>query len=413
MCRPSRLLGVTVSGVLAIASTECAAQEDRSTDPKAASIPPPTVFRDAFDRIEAGKDERGDQDQNLTDFPVSSLDELNRILQRVFGRSVSAPSNLTEGAASAYLQMLRRYANSLVPVEGIWFPTPIQEFVYGGSPVSPTNPEFGTWQAEYAACVAVATTEISCHDWTDACWCCSGVLVSPNVVLIADHCFDADCLYRGAASGNTRRLQFAVYLGPGGGKPGRVVSVRRFERYDPLDGRDVDLAALILDEGVTSYHNGVAEIDVVYPRLATTAEINAAESVVIAGFGITEDGVVGERNVGAVQVVRDACAHPSTAEDYGCYGPYELVGTSFLGDLPPQTVVDTCRGDSGGPAFVSGGREGGRLMLALAGIASRGVAESEKGPECGLGGIYVRLDDQKVREWIDNLVKTYSPAQEN
>ncbi len=58
--------------------------------------------------------------------------------------------------------------------------------------------------------------------------------------------------------------------------------------------------------------------------------------------------------------------------------------------------MDSCNGDSGGPAYIFVGED----QRKVAGATSRATAE--RTDNCGDGGIYVRID--KLAPWIDETI---------
>ena len=60
----------------------------------------------------------------------------------------------------------------------------------------------------------------------------------------------------------------------------------------------------------------------------------------------------------------------------------------------PQGGVDTCQGDSGGPMF---GNVGGALKVVGATSFGEGCARPNK------PGVYARVGDTTLREWIRSL----------
>jgi secreted trypsin-like serine protease len=83
------------------------------------------------------------------------------------------------------------------------------------------------------------------------------------------------------------------------------------------------------------------------------------------------------------------CGFEAQQRAYGCAAGLETVL------VHPRREKDTCRGDSGGPAFAVIEEEG-RLTYVLVGITSRAVDPSGS---CGPGGIYTLLTPQLV-DWM-------------
>ena len=106
----------------------------------------------------------------------------------------------------------------------------------------------------------------------------------------------------------------------------------------------------------------------------------------IAGFGTTEEGgdTPDTMQEAKVPITTDAYAQNAYPNDWD--------GATMLGAGFPQGGVDTCQGDSGGPLLVPG--PSGSLRL---------VGDTSFGEGCarpGKPGIYGRLGDTKLREWI-------------
>lgn len=191
---------------------------------------------------------------------------------------------------------------------------------------------------------------------------CSGVLLTPHVVLTAGHCRGATHVIAGAAP--------KVSLGRS--------KIQRFVHH-PSRGVDLGLAQL------------EAPLDVaVYEMTSNDVREGSAR---VLGYGC-EDAErcsnLGTRRYFDAQLdahVSD-CSYERSAE-LGCAPTAEMV-------LPRSIGADTCRGDSGGPLLVPS--ENGWLVAA---ITSRGLAHAER--PCGEGGIYVRVAPH--RRWVDQHLK--------
>jgi trypsin len=109
----------------------------------------------------------------------------------------------------------------------------------------------------------------------------------------------------------------------------------------------------------------------------------------VAGFGVTEEGgdqpdVLQEAQVPITTDAYAADAYPDSFENR------TQIGAGF-----PEGGVDTCQGDSGGP-----------LMVPAPGGAFRLVGDTSYGEGCarpGKPGIYGRLGDTTLREWIRSV----------
>jgi hypothetical protein len=264
------------------------------------------------------------------------------------------------------LELLGAYA------DGLFSPQ-----IVGGDPAGEAFPQV----------VAVGTTMHRCGKHANACWCCSGVLIASNAVLTARHCFEPGGLGRPRSRNRADRLW--VYFGPGAGGQGKVVRVER--QYQSLI--DPDLAVLVLEEHVTSLDGrAVAPI-----KFATTNQIDTAPSVTVVGFGLTEERTAGEKRYGSVHVaVRTHVPGSPEHNLFGSFEPHEFIASDAARPDPPQTPVDTCDGDSGGPALVF--QQDGTPRLA--GITRRAIRTDGRSSGCGDGGVYVRADAPGLDTWL-------------
>jgi secreted trypsin-like serine protease len=197
-------------------------------------------------------------------------------------------------------------------------------------------------------------------------WCCTGTLVAPNVVVTAAHCVVGGCASR-------------VFVGPDVASPtdGEIIEVAStavHQGYDPPLSRAHDVAVLILANEVTG----------VSPRsMAPRGALAGATSVLVVGYGTTDtDGSSGYGNRKKVDVPLVSGEVP-VGQD--------LVVEFVAGR--PLLERDSCRGDSGGPAYVD---LNGSWFLS--GVTSRAVPGRRT---CGDGGIYSSVAE--FEPWIKSV----------
>ncbi|MEU4766478.1 serine protease [Actinosynnema sp. NPDC023794] len=212
----------------------------------------------------------------------------------------------------------------------------------------------GVPTADFPECVAIGSADA---------WCCSGTLVSPNVVVTAGHCVDGGCAAR-------------VFIGkdvefPEDGEVIDVETALAHPDYRPPRPTG-DIAVLVLSRPAS-----------VTPRpIAAPDQVAAAQFVRLAGYGNTDvhsSGGYGRRRMVDVPIASD---HPRHGAD---------AATEFVAGAP-FLDRDSCNGDSGGPAYV---QSGGRWFLA--GATSRATASSLR--PCGDGGIYTRVASYEKWLW--------------
>jgi secreted trypsin-like serine protease len=157
--------------------------------------------------------------------------------------------------------------------------------------------------------------------------------------------------------------------------------------------------------GSVSHDAAVIELDAAASkkpvRIASAAERSlwrAGTMATIAGFGVTEsDGeqpdVLQEARVPIYADRNTAKAYPYLVDGVDpLFGGFES-GTQ-LGAGFQRGGVDTCQGDSGGP------------LLAPTAAAMRLVGDTSYGAGCaepGFPGVYGRLADTTLREWIRSI----------
>lgn len=270
------------------------------------------------------------------------VDELKRKLEQL-GQEIAQLKGTEEGASG-----LRSLAAGQDDEEEIFDSSNVIPPTRTDAPDSIVG---GTPTSQFPDCCAVG-------DEVD--YFCSGTLIAPNVVVTAEHCT------------NPKR----VFLkGRDVSKPesGETINVKKSFSHP-----EVDLQVLVLEQDST-----------VKPRhIAQSAEVQGTQ-VTLVGFGTVDfDGTkgFGQKRRVTVPISSIDCGSAEDAAEFGCQIGKEMVaGHRGL-------LRDSCRGDSGGPAYIRTPLGG----LALAGVTSRGIRNTEK--VCGDGGIYVRVD--KFIDWI-------------
>lgn len=204
-------------------------------------------------------------------------------------------------------------------------------------------------------------------DFPDCCalgddteWYCSGTLIAPNVVVTAKHCMQVTRVFlRGGNVANPADAEIVPVAG---------------EFAHP----ELDLRVLMLAHPAETTPR----------RIGNASQLSDTAQATLVGFGtIDPDGRYGygiKRRVD-VPVMTFDCTSNRDRKLYGCRPGREIVaGHSGL-------MLDSCKGDSGGPLYIE--KDGEYYLL---GATSRGAWGSTT--ECGGGGIYIRVD--LCLDWI-------------
>lgn len=215
---------------------------------------------------------------------------------------------------------------------------------------------------EFPACVALGAGEVGSPDE----FFCTGTLIAKNIVLTAAHC-SPDQPDRVFIGEKTRR----------GGKRIKIKGPPILFGFNEETYQN-DIAVFVLEEDAT-----------VTPAMVAPPEAyNTMTYVRVVGFGYTKTKErVDTKRLTDVPIASRDGSRPRDRQ-YGCHPPLEFVAAD------PHRERDTCKGDSGGPAFTL---FDGKWMLV--GVTSRSTSSTGR---CGDGGIYTRVDKyvEKIRETI-------------
>lgn len=199
---------------------------------------------------------------------------------------------------------------------------------------------------------------------------CSGVIVGPNQILSAGHCW-GDTLWDDVHVVFATRAADARF-GTADANTRRVVTGVHHEGYTETFGDPktppFDIALVTFEGSLPSGKEPVTIFD-------TQLKIPVGTEVFLAGFGMTADQENSPRRLRAVSTI---------------LGSQNLRKKEFY--FGPTPGRGPCGGDSGGPAFVKA-----KGQLHLIGITSRGTPDSDT---C-LDGKAIYTDVRFFQEWAE------------
>jgi secreted trypsin-like serine protease len=207
---------------------------------------------------------------------------------------------------------------------------------------------------------------------------CSGTLIAPNTVLTAGHC--------GSVTGDAVASPVAY--------PPQLIDVKIGGLHE-TEGEDVPVSKVTVEPNylVNSGYD-ITLLTLSRNSTETPTRVSGASEgslwsastlETIAGWGTTQENGDTPDTLQEAQV-------PITTDSY-CGGAYsDFDAKTMICAGYPQGGTDTCQGDSGGPLF--GHAADGSLRVVGATSFGDGCAEP------GKPGVYARVGDQLLREWI-------------
>jgi secreted trypsin-like serine protease len=212
---------------------------------------------------------------------------------------------------------------------------------------------------------------------------CTGTLVAPDAVLTAGPCGSLTGAILATPVG-WPPASIGVTIGaetPGGsGEDATVSRVAIPPSYLATTGSDVSLLILSAPAKAKPVRiAGRGEESLWKPGVKET----------IVGYGVTSEGGDPPKRLQEAQV--PIVDDPTCAAAYDTFEAQTMLCAGY-----PEGKIDACQGDSGGPLF--GRRPDGSLVV---------VGSTSQGDGCarpGKPGVYARVADAPLREWIRSVV---------
>ena len=244
---------------------------------------------------------------------------------------------------------------------------------------------------------------------------CSGVIVSESIILTAAHCVDGlelnDLNSMEVVFGNTMRMYPSTKrMVP----PKKIKAIFIHQSYENISSRDDlynkpanDIALILLDKKVNYPFKPVKIVN-------STQSIGSYSHIVLAGFGVTGGLTSDDSGVlRAVDVFKTSLKEE--AKTIELQGP-RLDGKRIEeknngGYVYKEATGGSCKGDSGGPAYISKGNKFELLGVTAFGDSQR-LAKNPNGPSYCVGYSYI-TDLRYYGNYIMNAVKTIESRYEN